>query len=257
MTSKIVHSFWSAVPSTFRSSIFYLADSLQWWEAKNRAKNLMRTFVEEKQLVFDVGANVGHMADIFLSIGARVVAVEPQKTCIKKLQKKFKNNVNMTVLANGVGEKKEKQRLNICNDSHAMSSFLKEDAPYRRMGDSFTDGYDVEIITLDSLIENFGKPTFCKIDVEGFELLVLKGLSHRLDAFSFEITGSKLNAARDCVDYIVSKWDAEFNFSWATDFKLKSKAWLGPSHIIAYLEDLQKKFKTKDLWGDIYVKTIA
>jgi hypothetical protein len=35
----------------------------------------------EGDLIFDVGANHGGQADIFLRLGARVVAVEPDESC--------------------------------------------------------------------------------------------------------------------------------------------------------------------------------
>ena len=40
--------------------------------------------------------------------------------------------------------------------------------------------------TLDTLVAEYGEPAFCKIDVEGFEVEALKGLSRPLRALSFE-----------------------------------------------------------------------
>jgi FkbM family methyltransferase len=44
----------------------------------------------------------------------------------------------------------------------------------------------VETITLDQLTNKYGVPDYIKIDVEGFEQWVLKGLSHRVSYLSFE-----------------------------------------------------------------------
>ena len=38
--------------------------------------------------------------------------------------------------------------------------------------------------------KEFGKPAFCKIDVEGYEYKVIKGLSEPLNTVSFEFTPS-------------------------------------------------------------------
>ncbi|MGZ5486530.1 MAG: FkbM family methyltransferase, partial [Nitrososphaeraceae archaeon] len=58
-------------------------------------KKLLRfysRFIKKDDLCFDIGANFGRRTEIFLKLGARVVAVEPQDTCMKELQKKYGNN---------------------------------------------------------------------------------------------------------------------------------------------------------------------
>jgi hypothetical protein len=44
-------------------------------------------FVSAGDLVFDVGAHVGNRTAVFLELGARVVAVEPQAQCVAELQR--------------------------------------------------------------------------------------------------------------------------------------------------------------------------
>ena len=46
-------------------------------------------FVKRGDLCFDIGTNIGTRIDVFLALGASVVAVEPQTICIKYLQKKY------------------------------------------------------------------------------------------------------------------------------------------------------------------------
>ena len=45
-----------------------------------------RALVQEGDLVFDIGANVGDMTALYLELGARVVSVEPQEECLKGLE---------------------------------------------------------------------------------------------------------------------------------------------------------------------------
>src|SRR2546426_609699 len=62
---------------------------------------LFRPFVNSGALVFDIGANVGDKAAVFLSLGARVVCVEPDPRNIAKLESRFSTDV--TRVAAGVG----------------------------------------------------------------------------------------------------------------------------------------------------------
>jgi FkbM family methyltransferase len=74
-------------------------------------------------LCFDVGANVGEISKIFLSLGAHVVAVEPQDSCLKIL--KTLKNEQLTVVPKALGEKDGQVTMMIA-DSVTLSSLSKE-----------------------------------------------------------------------------------------------------------------------------------
>jgi hypothetical protein len=58
----------------------------------------------------------------------------------------------------------------------------------------------VPIITLKSLIAHFGEPAYVKIDVEGYEIDVLRGLSWQPPLLSFEFHHAELDTAYACLD---------------------------------------------------------
>jgi FkbM family methyltransferase len=49
----------------------------------------------------------------------------------------------------------------------------------------------VPVVTLDSAIAGHGVPAFTKIDVEGYELQVLKGLNMRSDPYQLHVAIGK------------------------------------------------------------------
>src|SRR5438045_2748291 len=74
-----------------------------------KKKRLMRTFytqfIRPGDLCFDIGANFGRWSEAFLSLGAQVIAVEPQSYCYGVLSKKFNTNSSITIIKKGVGFK--------------------------------------------------------------------------------------------------------------------------------------------------------
>jgi len=67
----------------------------------------------------------------------------------------------------------------------------------------------VPIITLDSLIAHFGEPAYVKIDVEGYEMDVLRGLSWQPPLLSSEFHNAELDTAYACIDRFTE--NLEFN----------------------------------------------
>jgi Methyltransferase FkbM domain len=61
---------------------------------------------------------------------------------------------------------------------------------------------DVAVATLDDLIAAHGEPAFCKIDVEGFEVDVLAGLTRPVRALSFEYLPPAHDAALAALDLV-------------------------------------------------------
>ena len=137
-------------------------------------------FVQPGSLVFDCGANLGEYTQAFLYLGASVVAVEPHPGMVARLRRI--RNKRLTVVPAAMGKEPGVLPLHMSNKSEVSSmssSWL--DVVARNDGwatkPRWTDSIDVTVSTLDALIERFGMPEFIKIDVEGFELEVLRGLT--------------------------------------------------------------------------------
>lgn len=92
-------------------------------EHRNRMIKFYSDFINSGSLCFDIGANYGYRTEAFLQIGAKVIAVEPQKQCVKFMKLKFKDR--LIILNNGVGSEKSRKKFFISN-AHALSSFSKD-----------------------------------------------------------------------------------------------------------------------------------
>jgi len=189
-----------------------------------------RTFIRQGDLCFDIGAHTGNHSGVWVRLGAKVVAVEPQPAFARLLEKKFEADDNVTILQKAVTEKDGHAELNINRFNPTISTL--SDAwktvisNYDRRNRSWAEISQVETVTLDSLIAESGIPAFCKIDVEGMEEQVLDGLTFRLPALSFEFFPTTPERTFACISKIEKLGRYRFNYSLTEKYTYVSDVWL-------------------------------
>ena len=72
-------------------------------EYQSNADKFYGQFIQNGDLCFDIGANVGARAKIFRRLGAKVICLEPQEECLKILQSTFNNDVDVQIVGSAVG----------------------------------------------------------------------------------------------------------------------------------------------------------
>lgn len=213
-------------------------------------KKFFSQFVKKGDLCFDVGACYGDKTKVFLKLGAaKVICVEPSKICINHLNKVFRNNINVVIVNKGVADKKGFMKL---YTSKAEPAIATMNTTWKRKGRfkvySWDYSYRVPITTLDQLIQQYGMPAFCKIDVEGFELSVLKGLTKPIRSLSFEFHKENLEDAKQAMEYLTALGDISFNYS--IHDKLLLSRWITAQILYQKLSDINDS----NLCGDIYAR---
>lgn len=151
-------------------------------------KSFFASIISDGDLCFDIGANVGQTIEALVAINARVVAIEPNPNCIPVLNYQFKNNPNVTILQIAMGASASKAKLNFTGTESTAS--MRDDWPFPN-----EQTIEVELSTLDNLIAEYGRPKLIKVDVEGFELDVFKGLNQAVPLIYFEMHGNEFNEA--------------------------------------------------------------
>ena len=152
----------------------------------------------EGDLIFDVGANQGYKTDIFLRLGARVVAVEPDAIGREILKQKFlKHRLKrkpLVIVGKAISDRSCVQTMWIDTPGSAKNTLSQKWAEAlrgddRRFGQrlGFEQCKEVETISMEQLIAAHGLPFFVKIDVEGHELSVLQGMQRPVPCLSFEV----------------------------------------------------------------------
>jgi FkbM family methyltransferase len=106
----------------------------------------------------------------------------------------------------------------------------------------------VAVTTLDALIAEHGMPDFCKIDVEGFESEVLKGLTWPIPALSVEYVRATLDIALAAVARLAALGRYRFNLSPGESMRLAAPDWCSAAEMIERL----KALPAADGSGDVY-----
>jgi hypothetical protein len=156
----------------------------------------------------------------------------------------------------GLASKPGLMTLSVCKTTNTLSTFSDKWKTGRFKSYTWDAQYEVEMMTLDELIDKYGTPEFCKIDVEGFELEVIQGLSIPMGALSFEFTIEFLSDAQKCIEHLESIGDVEFNFALGDNlnpnFRFGLEYWGNSHSLIREINSL----KSSSLWGDVYARFV-
>ncbi|HXC02397.1 MAG TPA: FkbM family methyltransferase [Opitutaceae bacterium] len=233
----------------------HLWQKLKDWRYLHRHRALREfyaQFVRPGSLVFDLGANVGHYALIFRSLGSRVVAVEPQAELVAGLRWRFSGRKDMQIVQAAVGATRATAVLHKAPNQSEIASLRADVGERSRFATShhFSEVETVPVVTLDSLLQQFGRPDFCKIDVEGFECEVLAGLSQPLPLLSLEFNREFWTETKRCLGRLAELGDYRFNYTLGEISALAGSGWIDATALISELE------ASKDplLWGDLYAR---
>ena len=132
--------------------------------------------------------------------------------------------------------------------SHAWLTQVQQSR--RFAGVHWEEQIPVSVTTLDALFAQYGKPAFCKIDVEGGELDVLQGLSQPLAALSFEFIPAAIETAVGCIERLSQLGTYEYNWRVSEFPRLRSPVWLSAQDMAAQLQRMPRDTNS----GDVYAR---
>lgn len=172
---------------------------IQKGEFEGSDSRYLKKIIKPSNMVFDIGANYGFYTILFAGLvgkSGQVHSFEPQKKVYKELCENVAlNEVEKNTLLNncGLSDKNSKGKIYSYNDLGVGAGSLRK----RWIGKPKEE--ICQLMTLDSYIKSKGieKVDFIKCDIEGAELLMLKGALAMLKKFAPAMMIEITSAASD------------------------------------------------------------
>lgn len=225
---------------------FFRKERWMFWKAM---MDLHTALVTPDSLVFDIGANIGVYSEIFLQLGARVVAVEPNEQCYAHLERLAKGR-SMIIERCACGAVSGTDELHL-SDEPGVCTLSPDWVDVTRKSALYTQSHwvgvrTVPITTLDALAVRYGTPAYVKIDVEGYEHDVLSGMTFRPRSLSFEFHTSLLRVAFDCLDRLGGSYI--YNYEVGDSARFELPIWIKA----AEMKRVLSRLPSRPDFGDVY-----
>ena len=240
--------------NSYAYDLYWRAADRRLIDRRNRELQFYRSLLNgfrQGDLIFDVGANVGDKTDVFLRLGARVVGVDPDQANLEILRGKFLRHrlipKRVVIVGKAVSDRNTIETMWIDGPGSAVNTLSKKWAEtlkakrdkfeHGHFGLEFAQSQAVETTTLEDLILTHGSPFFVKIDVEGHETNVIRGLRRPVPFLSFEINLPEFRQeGLECVR-LLDGLAANGKFNYAADLELGVQGkWLGAQEFSSVLE---------------------
>lgn len=201
-------------------------------------------------LLFDIGANSGEATATGLQKGYKVISIDAAPRIFQTLVKNHIYNPNVIPLKYAVSDSDYKTvEFYETIETDALSTLNKEwltkdTMPYN--GFKFRT-IQATTITVDTLAKIYGEPDLMKIDVEGAEWYVLRGMTKYHGELTLEWTIQTLDEHEKQLDYLFNLGYKEFAPQYIVHHLDRPTEWFALS------EDNKGKFadwidRTKHAW---------
>jgi FkbM family methyltransferase len=163
----------------------YFQNNIRFGYYEYSVRTLIKLFIKESDYVLDIGGNIGYMSLLFANIvgeNGKVFCFEPNPELIPVINANILINdfKNIEVINSAVGNVEGLADF-YCGIEHSLSTLITGSEVLQ-----IKKTFKVPVVTIDAYLKknniDFNKVKFVKIDVEGFEYNVLKGMTELIQS---------------------------------------------------------------------------
>lgn len=134
----------------------------------------IQNILNKEDVVLEIGANIGYYALLESRLCKKIYAIEPVKTNVDTLKENIQlnNYTNIEVFQIAIGEKIGTEKMYISEKANWHNFYKCQDCKTTE---------EIPMDTINNFLKNKEFPSFVRMDVEGYELKIIRGMSRCLD----------------------------------------------------------------------------
>ena len=205
-------------------------------------------------LVFDIGANRGRTAEIFLKDFNRVISFEPNPGLADFLKNRFPNP-KLIVDRRAISHQRGSQEFKLANVDTISTLSIDWVENSRFTGEyHWNNSIIVDTITLSDAIKEYGVPDYVKIDTEGYEYEILTNFHELLPntLLSFEWAEEQKDKILKTLVHLYSLGYNNYTYTEGDPVLYDNQLIWNTYENFKLIETLDASRKEK--WGMIYFK---
>ena len=206
-----------------------------------------------ERLVFDIGCFYGEWIEANFREDTLFVGFDGNLAACEIAREKFKDKDNVKILNVLISDEIGSADFYITEGVGGSTASLKWIEDSRHINTVYNNPIKVETTTLDILINVFGIPDYIKIDVEGYELKVIKGLTKKVGMIAYEWAEEFKDETIVAAYHLNGLGYEEFNWISGDDYLHIPQKWMRFNNFI----NIMKKELDPDRkqgWGMIYTR---
>lgn len=206
--------------------------------------------------IIDIGANRGMFTDACMHLfgeNLKMIVVEANPSLCDFLQSKYANRHNITVLNTVMSRVHNEDVSFYLSNADTISTAALDWIHNSRFSKDYTwsEPLKIKSTSLDHLIRTYGEPDLIKVDVEGYELEVLSGLTKKTSEICFEWAEEQYDNINKIAEHLQSLGYTEFGYIMGDEYMKRPDRYTSWS-----TSDFHSNIDSnrKETWGMIWVK---